>query len=389
MNHFDERVNRDNTGSGKWNEIKALTDSVIYTPLTTADMEFKTCDKITNALMRRIEHGVFGYTKPDERLFATVSSFLKRKHGLTVERSMLVYTTSVVPAIHAGIKAVTEEGEGVIVFSPVYTAFFSAIKITNRQLVDCPLLIKDGRYEIDFSLFEQLAKEQKNKMLIFCNPHNPVGRVWTKEELDEVFRICHENNIVILSDEIHWDLILQGEHTSFGTYGKEGAKNLIICSAPTKTFNLAGTLLAYTIIYDEKLRELFRRRLTEAAHFEAISVFGYEATIAAYEEGEPWLCELLQYLKGNAELFSEWLKRNAPELTSFPVEGTYLVWVDCRKVTPDVATWREKLRSEGIFFTEGIYFGEQGDGFVRINLALPRKELQRILKHWEACMKLT
>ncbi len=384
MYNFDEVINRENTGSGKWNEVSdGNAKEKRYPPLTTADMEFKTCPAILRALQNRIEHGIFGYTKPDERLYHAVSSYILERHGFRVEEQSLIYSTSVVPAIMAGIKSCTKEGEGVILLSPVYTAFYSSIEKTKRKLVDCPLERNKDRYEINFDLLEELAKEEQNRLLILCSPHNPVGRVWTYQELKQIIEICKKYDIYLLSDEIHWDLILEGEHVSIGAFKEVYPERIILCSAPTKTFNLAGSLIAYTIIFDDKLRKIFKEKLKEAGHLEAISVFGYEATIAAYENGGAWLLELLSYLRENFDYFRKWLLENEPDISMIKTEGTYLAWLDCRNIKPNFDLWYQKKLEHGIFLTDGSYFGEQGKGFVRVNLALPREELKKVLEHWK------
>lgn len=383
MYNFDKRVNRENTAAAKWEEVTNEQGSIKFPPLTTADMEFQTCQAIIEAMKARLDHGVFGYTKPDQRFYHAVTSFVDKHHGFQVKPEMLVCTTSVVPAIVAGIKACSKEGEGVILFSPVYTAFYSCIRNTNRRLVDCPLNYEDGTYGLDVSRFEELAKESTNRILILCNPHNPVGRVWSKEELEEILRICKRYDLYVISDEIHWDIILEGKHVSLGTFEKKYQERLLICTAPSKTFNLAGTQLAYTIIFEDGLRKAVKEELLKSGQGEAISVFGYEALIAAYESGELWLAELLEYIKENVRLLKQWLLENVPEIHMTEPEGTYLVWLDCRNVIPDFPTWLARMRAEGIYFTDGAYFGQNGEGFVRVNIALPREELKEILAHWK------
>ena len=383
MYNFDEIINRENTAAAKWDEVANEERNNKFPPLTTADMEFRTYQGIIDAMKARLDHGILGYTKPDQRFYQAVSAFVEKHHGFQVKPEMLVCTTSVVPAIVAGIKACSKEGEGVILCSPVYTAFYSSIRNTNRRLVDCPLIHEEGSYSFDFSRLEELAKDSTNRILILCSPHNPVGRVWSREELEQILRICKRYDLYIISDEIHWDIILEGKHVSLGTFEKEDKERLLICTAPSKTFNLAGIQLAYTIIFEDGLRMAVKEELLKSGMGEAISVLGYEAVIAAYETGELWLVKLLEYIKGNVGLLQEWLLENAPEIHMTKPEGTYLAWLDCRKVTPDFPSWIARMRKEGIYFTDGSYFGENGEGFVRVNLALPREELKKILAHWK------
>ena len=389
MYHFDEKINRKNTAAAKWDEVARMSHKKDLIPLTTADMEFRTPPAVIEAMKKRLDHGIFGYTKPDDRFFQAISSFVEKHHGFTVTPEMLVCSTSVVPAIVAGIKACSKKEEGVILFSPAYTAFYSSIRNTNRCLKDCPLIYHDGFYSIDFALLEELAKDKKNRILLLCNPHNPVGRVWSREELLQIVAICSRYDLYLISDEIHWDIILEGKHVSLGELSNLYRERIIVCTAPSKTFNLAGTQLAYTIIFDDGLKKAFKEELLKSGQGEALSIFGYEALIAAYESGEQWLSELLEYIKGNIILFEQWLIENEPKIRMIKPEGTYLAWLDCRMVEPDFATWYRHLMEQGIYLTNGSYFGEQGEGFVRVNLALPKDELMKILMHWKESKLLT
>lgn len=383
MYNFDEVVKRENTAAAKWNEVMQQPSYKGLVPLTTADMEFKTCTDIVEAMKQRLDHGIFGYTKPDAHFYNAVSSFVQTHHGFSVASEMLVCTTSVVPAIAAGIKACSKEGDGVIVFSPAYTAFYTSIQNTDRELKDCQLLYENGSYAIDFAKLETLAKDKKNRILILCNPHNPVGRVWHREELERIVAICKQYDLYILSDEIHWDIILKGNHVSLGVFKDSYKERILLFTAPSKTYNLAGAMLAYTIIFDEALRTAFKRELIKTGQGEAVSIFGYETLIAAYEKGGLWLTELLGYIKGNVDLFEMWIAENEPEIHMVRPEGTYLVWLDVRNVRCGFDSWFSHMQQEGIYLTDGAYFGEQGKGFVRVNLALPRKELLKVLAHWK------
>ena len=381
---FDITVSRKGTGASKWDQIPYRDEENWFSPLTVADMEVAVCDKIRNALEKRLAHGIFGYTKPDWRFYESVCSFLKKNHRLEVTRDMLVFTTSVIPAILAGIYTCTNEADGVIVFSPAYTGFYNSISQAGRKVAECPLLLQDDTYEIDFNKFRSMAKDDANKLVILCNPHNPVGRVWTKDELKEILSICQAEGLYLISDEIHWDVILEGKHTSVGEVIPKGYEDcVIVCSAPTKTFNLAGLLIAYSIVFDDGLRKKFQEQLLRMGQGEALSVFGYEATMAAYDQGEEWLEHLIDYIQGNMCLLRTWLEENVPEIRMIHTEGTYLAWLDCRKVRMGFQVWLDTLREEGIYFTDGMYFGKDGEGFVRVNLAISKDELNRILANWK------
>lgn len=379
MYQFDEVINRENTAAAKWNEVTSCQ----LVPLTTADMEFKVCPDILEAMQTRLSHGILGYTKPDKRFYDAIITFIKRHHQFDVTEEMIVCSTSGMPALISGIKACSKKGEGVILLSPTYTGFYKSISYTERVLKDCPLIYSNHTYKIDFSSLEELAKDIHNKVLILCSPHNPVGRVWSREELQKVLEICEQYDVSILSDEIHWDLILEGKHISLGCAEEIYKKRIILLTSPSKTFNLAGTQLAYSIIFNESLRTKFKEELLKLGQGEVISTFGYESLIAGYQLGDLWLKELISYIQENVNQFEKWLRKHHPEIGIIRPEGTYLIWLDCRNVKPDYRNWLLTLEKEGIYFTDGAYFGIQGEGFIRVNLALPKEELLKVLSHWE------
>lgn len=383
MYNFDQVIDRTNTASAKWDELSGGMKEKSFVPLTTADMEFAICPPVLEAMKQRLDHGILGYTKPDEKFYQVLVSFLSDKHQVHVEKEMVLFTPSLEPAILAGIKSCTEEQEGVILFTPVYTAFFHCIQKTKRKLVNCPLVLQEGRYEIDFTLLETLLKERSNRLMILCNPHNPIGRVWTKEEIERIMRLANEYGVYVIADEIYWDLILTGSHVSVGSLPRKDTSKVILCSSPSKTYNLAGVGLAYSIIFEEELRSRFQQEIANYGLGKTITTMGYESLVAAYSEGEPWLKELLAYIQSNVMILKEWLNLHEPTIQCIIPEGSYLAWLDCRQVIPDFRTWYYRLQEEGIFLTDGRYFGEEGEGFVRINLALPRTELLRVLKQWE------
>lgn len=375
MYDFNQIVNRENTGSAKWNEIVQSS----FPPLTTADMEWKTCPEVIKALEERAVHGIFGYTKPDNYFYQAIIDWIKKRHQYIIEKEEIICTTSVIPAIITAIHLCSKQGEGVILFNPVYTGFYHAISSAGRKVIECPLIEVNQQYQIDFEDFLTKAQDRSNSVLLFCNPHNPVGKVFKKEELERVAQICLENNLKIISDEIHADLILKGRHIMFASLSKECAANTITCMSPSKTFNLAGLQTAYCIISNEQLREQFCKQLRKNGHMEVISAFGYTATISAYQKGDLWLEKLIDSLKQNINLITEKLTLINSDIKVNLIEGTYLAWLDFRKWNMSQEEILINFRKKGIYLTDGRVFGENGKGFLRMNFAMPYCLLEKVL----------
>ncbi len=374
---FDTLVNRRDTNSDKWD---AAADSDIL-PMWVADMDFHTAPCVIEALHRRVDHGVFGYTKvPDEYFNSTIRWFASR-HGLTLERDWILYTSGVVPAISAVIKAITRPGDGVIVQTPVYNCFFSSIRNNGCAIVENPLVYADHTYTIDFDDLRAKAARPEVKALLLCNPHNPGGRVWTPEELRRVGEICFENDVTVISDEIHCELVYPPyRYTPFASLGEEFLERSVTCVSPSKAFNTAGLQIANIFVKDAEVRRAIDRAININEVCD-VNPFGVVGLIAAYREGGEWLGELREYLHTNYLMLCDFFASKLPTLGITRLEGTYLVWVDCRSLGVPSKLIEEKLYSEGrVWINAGTIYGAPGEGFIRINIACPRERLMEGLR---------
>lgn len=378
---FDKIVPRRHSGSYKWDSIPE--DAL---PLWVADMDFEVAPAIKKALADRVAHGVFGYTQIDDSYYEAVLSWYQRRHQWSIDRRWMLYTSGVVPAISCSIKALTLPGENVLVQTPVYNCFFSSIRNQGCQIVENRLVRKDDSYVIDWEDFERKCADEKTTVFLLCDPHNPGGRVWTKDELAKMGAICAKHHVFVISDEIHCELVMPGyKFTPFAAVNDVDLRNSVTLSSPSKSFNTAGLQIANIICKDDEIR----RRIDRVINiFEVCDVnpFGPVALKAAYNESEEWLDELNEYIWGNYQLLKETFAQQLPSLKVTRLEGTYLAWVDISSLgmTSDAVT--KKLLKEGhVFVSNGTLYGkEAGEGFIRINLACPRavlKEgLSRIVK---------
>ena len=367
---FDTIVPRRGTGSYKWDTPQG--DDVL--PMWVADMDFRTAPEIIDALMRRVAHGVFGYTLVPERYYEAVIGWFKRRHGLVVSRERILYTSGVVPAVSAIIKGLTDPGDGVIVQTPVYNCFFSSIRNNGCRIVENPLVEQDGAYVMDFDDLERKAAETRNKIMLLCNPHNPGGRVWTREELTRVGRICIDNGVTVVSDEIHCELVFPGHrYTPFASLSSEFYGKSITCSSPSKAFNTAGLQIANIFVADDD----FRTRIDKAININEVcdvNPFGVEGLMAAYNYGEEWLSQLMDYLYGNYIFLRGFFNDKLPDFPVMELEGTYLAWVDCRVLKmPSDEIERHLVEYARVMPASGAAY--RGDGFMRINFACPRAVL--------------
>lgn len=388
MYSFDSIINRVGTNSVKWDNLKELYDRDDLIPLWVADMDFKAPSEIVEALKDRVEHNVYGYTFPSDKYYNAVISWMKRRHNWTIERDWIVYTPGVVPALSYAIRAFTKPGDKIILQSPVYHPFYSAIEDNGRHVVNNPLTYKDGKYYMDYEDLESKI-DSKTKLLILCNPHNPVGRVWTKNELRKLADICIKNDILIISDEIHFDIVYRGnEHTVFGSLSPEISANSIVLTAPSKTFNVAGLQVSNVIIPNRKLRERFAME-TEKDHISSPNIFGGEALIAAYDKCEYWLEELLDYLEGNRDFFINFIEERIPKLKIVNPEGTYLMWVDCSELNMNPEELSDFFVNKcRVALNSGEMFGEEGKAFQRFNIGCPRSILKEALERIERAISM-
>jgi len=383
MHNFDVLVDRTGTGAAKWAGRTEAEKQAGIIPMSVADMEFQVPECVRKAVIQAAEHGIYGYTDSDERYFSALKGWMATRHDWAVEDEDVVCIHGVVPAVAMCVRAYTEEGDGVIIQSPVYPPFFSMVENNKRRVVTNPLINEDGYYRMDYEDLEQKAADPRNKLLVLCSPHNPVGRVWKMEELEKLHEICRRNGVMVVSDEIHFDLIPNGKHIVYAKVDPDA----VILTAPSKTFNVPGLRLSNAIIRNPERREAFRAAL-DACGGGGVTYFGHAAMIAAYEEGAQWLDEAMAYVRGNYLMLSEFFAERFPQVRISPQEGTYLAWVDYRPLGVEKEAMEKFLREKaGWLIGGGRAFGEEGEGFVRINIALPRPELKKALERLSAAAK--
>lgn len=376
---FTTHIDRSNTGAYKYDFMPEHLRCSGIVPMTVADMEFAAPPKVNEAVSKAAFHGCYGYTGPQGEYLEAVKRWQRSRHDWEVGDEWYVVTNGVVQALGIAVRAFTREGDGIILQSPVYHPFYGAIKDNDRVIVESPLIERDGRYEMDFDDLERKAAEPSVKMMLLCSPHNPIGRVWTREELLRVADICGRNGVLVVSDEIHNDLIMPGnEHTVFAKI--DGARdNCIVCTAISKTFNLAGLSCSNIFVPNSALREKF----SERAHIDGCGCVPYIArfaTIAAYNECADWLDELIEVVEGNFELLRGFIEKRLPQFTVTRLEGTYLAWIDMRSLGMGHEALTDFLVNKALIAdNDGFMFGPAGDGFRRWNLALPRDLLEEAL----------
>ncbi len=379
--NFDEEIDRIQTDSVKWSINDKLFGRKDVIPMWVADMDFRAPQPVIDALMQRAEHGIFGYAARPDNYYQAVIDWLKKRHGWETQRSWHITTPGVVPAISAAILAYTQPGEKIIIQSPVYHPFFKLVRNHGRQVVENTLLNADGYYTMDFAQLDRQLADPWVRMLILCSPHNPIGRVWTRDELAQLGQLCVKHGVLVVSDEIHADLVYSWapKHTPYASISAEMAASSVTLLAPSKTFNLAGLYTSVALVPDPRL---FQRlsQIMETLGIGGSSVFGLAGLEAAYCHGEEWLDQLLAYIEGNLLFLEEYITRQIPQIHVRKPEGTYLVWLDCRAL----GLTREDLRKfmiheAGLGLDEGAVFGDAGTGFMRLNAACTRATLQRAL----------
>ena len=378
---FDKIIPRRGTNSYKWDSFPVGKDVL---PLWVADMDFRTAPAITDALAKRVAYGIFGYVHVPDEYYTAVTRWFERRHNWSIWKEWMIYTSGVVPAISAVIKALTEPGDGVVVQTPVYNCFFSSIRNNGCRIVANPLRYVGNTYYIDFEDLERKTAEPGVKLLLLCNPHNPAGRVWSREELHRIGEICFRNGVTVIADEIHCELVFPGHtYTPFASIGEEFLQNSVTCLSPSKSFNIAGLQIANIISCDERIR----RRIDRAVNINEVcdvNPFGIEATIAAYNEGEEWLIQLLDYLKANSDYLCGFFHTHLPQIPVTRLEGTYLVWTDCRALGLSSEVLQTRLLEEtGLWLNSGTMYGPEGEGFLRWNIACPRAVLEEALARFQ------
>ena len=373
--NFDELVNRRNTHSLKWDVKKQEL------PMWVADMDFQTAPEIQKAIRERAAHGVFGYSIVPEEWYQAYIGWWERRHHFSMEKEWLVFCTGVVPAISSMVRKLTTAGENVLVQTPVYNIFFNSIVNNGRNIAENPLRYDGNTYQMDFEDLERKLSDPQTTLMILCNPHNPVGRIWSREELEQVGGLCRKYHVTVISDEIHCDLTSPGqEYIPFASVSENCENISITCMAPTKAFNLAGLQTAAVAVPNPNLRHKVWRGLNTDEVAEPNS-FAVEAAVAAFTKGEAWLDALREYIQENKNFAEDFLKKEVPQIKQVSSQATYLLWLDCREMQGCAAEFTQYLREHtGLYLSEGQQYGESGCFFIRMNIACPRSCLEDGLK---------
>ena len=377
---FDEIIDRRGTNCVKWDS--AENPDVL--PMWVADMDFRTAPAIIDALRRRMDHGIFGYTRVPQSYYEAVTGWFARRHGWNIDKDWIIYTSGVVPALSAIIKALTVPGDKVLIQTPVYNCFFSSIRNNGCEIVESPLMYADNTYSIDFEDLERKASDPKVKAMILCNPHNPAGRVWNRDELIRIGEICIRHDVVVIADEIHCELVMPGyEYTPFASISEEFSRHSVSCVSPSKAFNIAGLQIANIVCADAGRRAKIDRAININEVCD-VNPFGVIALQAAYNEGGEWLDQLLEYIHGNYEYMRRFCEEHLPDFPITKSEGTYLVWMDCRKFGMTSAELEKVLIQDAkLWLNAGTMYGKDGEGFMRWNIACPRALMIEGLKRFE------
>lgn len=386
MYDFDKIINRKNTNSVKYDGNKAQDSRVV--PMWVADMDFETLPEVKEALVKRAQHGIYGYASVTDDYYQAVINWMQDRHDFHIEKDWIVTTPGVVTALKLGVKALTKENDKVMIMKPVYYPFDFSIEQNGRQIVECPLDFDGEKYTCDFKLFEKTIVENDVKMFILCNPHNPIGRVWKEDELLQIGQICKKHDVYVISDEIHMDFVYGShKHVPFYNVDDSFKEFTIICTAPSKTFNLAALQTSNIIIANPEIKKTFIKEKM-ACGVNDPNIFGLDACQAAYTYGHQWVDELLVYLQGNIDFMIDFFKERLPEIKVINPEGLYLVWVDMRSLGMDKNRLEDLMLNKAhLWLDEGYIFGAGGDGFERFNVACPRSILKRALEQLEQAIK--
>ena len=378
--NFDEIINRMHTNSVKYDLIQENNKPEDVIPMWVADMDFKVPVAVEEAVTKVAQHGIYGYSSCPDSYYEAVIEWFHTRFGTKIQKEWIVTTPGVVTAIGMAIRAFTNEKDGVMIQRPVYYPFGIMIERNNRKIVNCPLQLNGQSYEMDFELMDSLMSQERVKMFILCNPHNPVGKVWRKEDLEKVVEICKKHQVLIVSDEIHCDFVYSGfQHQMLLKVAPEYQDQIITCTAPSKTFNLAGMQTSNIFIPDASKRVKFVEEMDKVS-VGMVSPMGMAACEAAYRHGSQWLEELKSYLEGNRKFIEDFLMKEIPEVSLLPLEGTYLVWFDFRKLGLTNDELETMVVEEmKLWFDGGIMFGEEGIGFQRMNIACPRSVIEKAM----------
>ena len=391
---FNKICSRDNTNCDKWDNLEKMFGSRDTIPMWVADMDFPAAEPIVEALKKRASHEFYGYTRAGSNLTEAVVNRLQRKFNWRIQPDWIVFTPGVIPAISTAIRSLAHPGDEIILQEPVYYPFFPAVRSSGCQILTNELMLFEGRYEMDFDDLESKFLPRvgmhdhpgRIKAILLCNPHNPIGRLWGKEELTKLGKIVIGNGATVISDEIHCEILFKGyNHTPFASISEEFEQNCIICMAPSKTFNLAGLQASSIVIPNKKLRERFQE--ANRGMNPGPNLFGLTAMEAAYNHGDEWLEQMLEYLQENLDLALYYFEKNISRIKIIRPQGTYLLWLDCRALGLDDMTLRKFMREKArIGLDDGFLFGSGGSGFQRMNIACPRSILEEALRRIEAAV---
>ena len=379
--NFDKIINRDNTNSSKWSFNKETFGYEDVISMWIADMDFETVPEIKEEIIKRANHGIYGYTATTESYYKEVVNWMKKRHGWNIKKEWIINTPGIVMAVNTIVKTFTHPGDKILLQRPIYYPFFKAINNNGCHIVNNPLKFDGNKYEMDFEDLDNKLSDPRVKIIILCSPHNPTGRVWTNEELTKLGNLCLKHNVLVISDEIHSDLIYKpNKHIPFASICEKFADISITCTAPSKTFNLAGLQGSNIIISNEHLRNEFKISM-ENIGLSRLNIFASIACEVAYKYGEQWLEELMDYLQQNRKFAKEFIKEKIPILKVIEPEGTYLLWIDCRELKMSKEELEKfMLKEAGVAFDEGYIFGEEAIGFERMNIACPRSILKEALE---------
>ena len=391
---FDTLCDRKNTSCVKWDDVKSVFGSADVLPMWVADMDFPAAQPIIDALKARVEHGFYGYTHAGPSMIEAIVDRMQRKFNWKIKPEWVVITPGVIPALSVAVRSITRPGDGVIVQEPVYFPFFNVVTSSGCQIVNNGLKLVDGRYEMDYEDLQRKFHAQPGmrpiasrvKAIMLCNPHNPVGRHWNNEELTRMGDIVLRHGGIVISDEIHCEILFDGNrHTPFAMISEDFEQNCVVCMAPSKTFNLAGLGISSTIIPNKKLRDTFNE--TKARLLPGQNLFGLTAMEAAYRHGDEWLEQLLVYLQGNVDTTMDYFEKHIPRIKATRPQGTYLVWLDCRGLGLDKLALTKFMREKAkVGMNDGFLFGEASAGFQRMNIACPRSMLLEALQRIETAV---
>ena len=380
---FNTVRKRFHSGSFKWDELlkNGVLESEDIIPFSVADLEFVTAPEIVDAIKHELDTSIMGYARPTDEYLKTVCSWFKNKHNWNPKPEWILQTHGVVDAFFEAVKTYTQEGDGVMLMTPVYYPMYSAVSLNNRVLIENKLLDMGDHYEIDFDDFERKASQENTKLLILCSPHNPCGRVWTKDELTKIGEICLKNNVLVISDEIHCDVIMPGyKHTIFASISDEFANNCVVCTSPSKSFNIAGLQISNIFIPNETLREKFFNSLRRCNPNPKCNILGYRACEAAYKNCSNWFDEALNVINTNKNIITDFINKKLPNIKVYNLEGTFLLWLNFKGLNLDYMEIERKNHIAKLFFDEGYIFGKQSAGYERWHIACPTRYIQEALE---------